>query len=474
MQDCSIFRLPLRPLALGIGALILSGCATVSPDGGADAVSTLTKARTGHTVERTTETSAPKRDSTIDQLLSQPLNAEAAARIALLNNRNLQASLAELGVAEADMVQAGRLRNPGFSFSRLRNGEDIEIERSIMFDLVGLLTMPIRSNIERGRFEATKLRVAADAVKLAGDARRAWFNAVAAQQTALYMEQAKDAAEAAAELGQRMAKAGNWSKLDYAREQAFYADATAQLARARHNATAAREQLTRLLGLWGKRAEYRLPDRLPDLPQAPKQSTDMETEAMRQRLDVQMAKLDAEATASALGLTRATGFINVLHAGYRNKSETGTSRSNGYEIELELPLFDWGGAKNAKAEALYMQSVHRTAETAINARSQVREAWSAYRTSYDLARHYRDEIVPLRKKISDEMLLRYNGMLTGVFELLADARAQIASVNAAIEAQRDFWLADTDLQMAINGNGGASTPMRATAAGSAGAEQQAH
>ncbi|MGV3742799.1 MAG: TolC family protein, partial [Burkholderiaceae bacterium] len=165
----------------------------------------------------------------------------------------------------------------------------------------------------------------------------------------------------------------------------------------------------------------------------------------------------------ALGLTRATGFINVLELGYANKSQTGAPRQNGYEIELALPLFDWGRSRTAKAEALYMQSVHRTADTAIRARSEVREAYSAYRTAYDLAKHYRDEVVPLRKKISDEMLLRYNGMLASVFDLLTDSRAQIASVNAAIEAQRDYWLADTDLQMAINGSGGAATSLRSAA-----------
>jgi outer membrane protein TolC len=212
------------------------------------------------------------------------------------------------------------------------------------------------------------------------------------------------------------------------------------------------------MGLWGPNAAFKLPDRLPDLPKAPNETADIESQAMSQRLDVQMAKRDAEATAKALGLTRATAFINVLDAGYINKSVTGSPRANGYEIALELPIFDWGGARTVKAEALYMQSVHRTADAAIRARSEVREAYSAYRTSYDLARHYRDEVVPLRKKISDEVLLRYNGMLAGVFELLADARDQINSVNTAIEAKRDFWIAETDLQAAINGSGG-SMPM---------------
>ncbi|HJV83728.1 TolC family protein [Noviherbaspirillum sp.] len=455
-------RLPTpKSVALAVSAMLLTGCASFSPHGGMDAVSAMTRERTGQAVERIPAASdAAALDASIDVLLVQPLSADTAVRIALTNNRGLQASLSELGVVEADFVQAGRLRNPSVSFGRLRGGDDIEIERSIMFDLAGLLTLPLRRDIESRRFEQAKLQAAEHAVKLAADTRRAYFNAVAAQQTAQYMEQVKDAAEAGAELAQGMAKAGNWSKLDQAREQAFHADATAQLARARQNAVAARERLTRAMGLSAKHTAYKLPGRLPDLPSAPAEVGNIEAQALQQRLDVQMARRDAEATASALGLTRTTGFINVFDAGYRTKSQTGAPRSNGYQIELELPLFDWSGAKTAGAEAVYMQAVHRTADIAVRARSEAREAYSAYRTSYDLARHYRDEVVPLRKKISEEMQLRYNGMLVSVFDLLADARAQIGSVNAAIEAQRDFWLADTDLQQAIHGSSGASRELR--------------
>jgi len=390
----------------------------------------------------------------VKQLLAKPLTPDSAVRIALLNNKGLQAAFAELGVAEADLVQAGRLRNPGFSFGRLRAAQDIEIDRSIMFDLGGLLTIPLRSAIEQRRFDRATLQTASEAVQLAAATRRAYFNAVAAQQTAGYMEQVQTAADAGDELARRLKQVGNMSKLDQARQQVFYAEATAQVARARHNATAAREQLTRLLGLWGPDAAFQLPDRLPDLPETPRDVANAEQLAMSQRLDVQMAKHDAAATASALSLTKASRFINVFDVGYQNKSETGASRANGYEITLELPIFDWGDARKAKAEAAYMQSIHRTADIAIRARSQVRESYSAYRTTYDLAKHYQTEVVPLRKKISDELLLRYNGMLASVFELLSDAREQIVSVNASIEAQRDFWIADTDLQAAINGTGG--------------------
>ena len=455
----------LRALATGACLLLLGGCATFSKDGGLDAVSAITSDRIGQDLRlhETSNAAGDEAQAEVGRLLAQPLTPDAAVRVALLNNRALRASLAQLGVAEADLVQAGRLRNPGIGFSRKSGGGETEIERSVMFDLVGLLTMPLRREIEARRFEGAKLGAAQEAVRLAADTRKAWFNAVAAAQSARYAEQVREAAGAGAELAARMAQVGNLSALDRAREQAFSSEATAQLARARHNAVAAREQLARMLGAWGEQTAFRLPERLPDLPAHPREAGAFEAQAMEQRLDLRLMKLELQSTARALGLTRATGFINVLEAGYVNSSKTGMARENGYEIELSLPLFDWGGARVAKAEAIYMGAVHRTAGAAVLARSQVREAWSAYRTGYDLARHYRDEVVPLQKKISDETLLRYNGMLMSVFELLADARSQIGGVNAAILAQRDFWIAETELQAAINGSGGGTVSLGSAA-----------
>ena len=440
----------LTPLALA-AVLLLSGCASFSEDGGMRTVSTLADVRTGAPAALADKGGEDK----LASLLAQPLDADSAVRIALMNNHGMKVALAELGASEADLVQAGRLRNPGLSFGRSHGSHGNEIDRGVSFDLAGLLTMPMRLNIERGRFEQAKLQAASSAVQLAADTRRAYFTAVAAVQTEAFMQRALVSAEAGAQLATRLQQAGNWSRLDQVRQQVFYADAVSDLARARHQATATREHLTRLLGLWGGQTAFTLPQRLPDLPAKAADAGNIEAQAMEQRLDVQMSKLDAHATADALGLSKVTGFINVLDVGYTNKSSE-APRENGYEVSLELPLFDWGTARNARAQALYEQSLQRTAGTAVRARSEVREAYSSYRTAYDLARHYRDEVVPLRKTISHEVLLRYNGMLASVFELLADAREQVASVNSAIETQRDFWIAQTALQSAINGSGPAN------------------
>ena len=447
-------RPSLKVTAAILPALLLAACAGFSTDGGMDRVSQLSRDRLGQAPLRQDATQATLASRLAD-LLARPLTPDAAVELALLNNRALQASLAELHIAEAELVQAGRMSNPGFSFGRLRTGQELEIDRGIFINLGSLISMPLRQAVEQRRFERAQLDAAGRVVNLAAEVRRAYFNAIAAQQWAHYLSQVVDAAEAGAELARRLARAGNWSQLDAARERAFYAEAIAQLARARQNALAAREHLTRLLGLWGDHIYFQLPERLPDLPQAPQEIHHAESQAMERRLDLQVARSETEATAAALGLTNAVRFVNVLELGYVNRSETDKPRGNGYEVGFQLPVFDWGTARQRRAEAIYMQSVHLAADAAIRARSQVRESYLAYRTAYDLARHYRDEVVPLRKRISEELLLRYNGMLVGTFELLADAREQVGAVSAAIEAQRDFWVAQTGLQAAISGTGGA-------------------
>jgi outer membrane protein TolC len=461
----------MKTVIVAMAVVVLSGCASLSEDAGFSKVEQAVKDRTGaETKWARTEGEADTVRGRVKELLASPLGTTEAVQIALLNNPGLQASYAEVGIAEADLVQASRWHGPTFSFARLRRGDETEIDRGVFFDVLGLLTIPLSKRASESRLQASQNRAAGEALRLALDTRKAWFHAVAAQETAKYMAQVRESAEASAELAQRMAAVGNLPKLTQAREQAFYAEATAQLARARHNATAARERLARLMGLWGEDLAFQLPERLPDLPKSVREGGDLEALAVAQRLDVQGARRDAESLARSLGLSKVTRFVSLLEVGVLSNSETGLPRQRGFEVEIGLPIFDFGGARVARAERLYMQAVSRTIETAIEARSEVRESYSAYRTAFDLARHYRDEIVPLRKRISEEVLLRYNGMLSSVFELLADSRDQVGAVNSYIEALRGFWIAESDLQMALTGRspGGMQTMRSAAPAAASG------
>ena len=450
---CSHANSHARLITLAGAAALLTGCTTFSKDGGFNVVEEVAQAKLGQSAKWIkTEDAAVSIKAEVAKLLAQPLSANDAVQIALWNNPGLQAAYGELQLTEADVVAAGRL--PGLRLSRLRvTHPDIgsKIEELIGFNLLALLTMPARVEAQQARFDQVKANAAAAMLKLAFDTRKAYYEAVAAQQSLKYMGDVRDAAEAGAELARRMERAGNFNRLTRLREHSFYADAQAQLARAGAEQVAACERLIRLLGLAGADIALKLPERLPDLPANAQEMPDAQTVAMRERLDVRAAKAEAASMASTLGLTRVTRFVNSIDVSRARIREGEDPARRGWSVGIEIPIFDFGASRNAQAEAMYMQSVQRIAETAVNAQSEVREAYHLYRSAFDLARHYGNEVVPIRKKISEETLLRYNGMLASVFELLADSREQVLAVNSAIKAQKDFWVADADLRMAMTG-----------------------
>ncbi len=454
-------------------ALLLSACQTWSPDGGLSVVAGIVGDDLNKDVValRTPE-EAQAAHARVKTLLRRPLTAETAVRIALLNNRGLQAAYNQLGLAEAAMVQASLPPNPSFSLSRISTSIEIEIERRIVADILALATLPARAEIAADRFWQAQLRAAEETLRVAAETRRAFYRAVAARELGGLLEQAKSAAETATELARRLGETGAMNKLDQAREQVFYAEVTAQLATARQRAASERERLTKLMGLWGGDLDFKLPDALSTLPR-PKALPAIETEAVRRRVDLQVARIELNALAKSYGLTNATRFINLLEVSGISKTQReadgARGSGGGVEVEFQLPIFDFGEVRVRQAEQTYMQAVNRLVEKAVNVRSEARDAYRNYRSTYDIAQHYQNEVVPLRKIISDEMILRYGAMQIDVFALLAEARQRINASVAAIEARREFWLAHTDLSVAVVGGGmsGTSETSRTVAAGTA-------
>ncbi len=455
---------PMKRVVPTLAILLLAGCATLAPEKNLADVQQLTEGRTAG-VAVALRRPDPDNEAAVAELLQQPLSAENAVRIALLTSPAVQQALISLDLSDALRVQAGRLPNPHFSIGAFTEGEQREIERGLTFDLVGLLLLPWKSQWQSRQHELAKLQAAQDIARLATEVRKAWISAVAAEQSLRYLRDAQEAAEAGAELARRMTRVGNFSRLQQAREQMVLAETAAQLARAQQRAHGEREKLTRLLGLWGAQAQFTLAPRLPDLPVQRAEQNDVEARALRERLDVRSAVAETGYVADALGLVKTTGYLDGLTLAYQRASTVDGSGARevkrGWELELPLPIFDWGSARNARAEAIYLQSAVRVRNVAVQARSEAREAYFGWRTAYDLARHYREEVVPLRRFIGEEMLLRYNGMLSSAWDLLGEIRQQSLSVNQALEAQRDFWLADADLQLTLTATSpGALTQLR--------------
>lgn len=467
-----------RLLAVSAAALLLTGCATVNFDQAMDDTRQATQSFVPNTLElRQTSAQQQAALQRSAQLLDKPLSMADAVELSLANSPDVQSLLAQSWADMAIINQSGRIANPILSFERNQSLDEVELGRLLSFGLLDLLTLPRRQNIARNREAQANIQRSASVVDKVAQVRQAWVRAVAAEQTAQYAEQVNKAAQASAELAKRMLQTGNFNKLQRARQHAFYADAVAQLALARHAATAAREELVRQLGLDdAQTARLKLPERLPDLPEQARTATELTATAMQQRLDVQQARLQLDGAGKAQGLSLLNSLADV-EVGIRRDTITDThsgqsSERKGYEVAIRLPLFDWGGAQRAAMNAQTLAAANHYEGVLRAAAPQLREAYSAYRTSYDLARHYRDEIVPLRKTMGEENVLRYNAMLIGVFELLADTRDNITSVMAAINAQQQFWLADAGLSTAMLGKpmtGGAPSLASSSAPSAAGA-----
>ncbi len=452
---------PTRLVGAMAAVLALAGCASISPDGLRGAVQSHTASRLpdGAQLPPTDLQARDAAQQRIDEWLRQPLDMDQSVRIALLNNPGLQARLAQLGVQDAERVQALTLPNPTLALGRMVNSDEREIERQLSFGLVSLITLPWRSRWQGMQMEQATLTAAQDVLRLAADTRRAWLRAVAARQQLASSERMHEAAEAGAELARRMARLGNFSRLQQARELSIQQDTAAQLARARLAATAEHEQLARLMGLWGRRIDFKLPDQLPAIPQAATQlraGDDAEATALRERLDLRALRRDLDHLGERRGWARAGAIFGDIGLGYSRNTATdrATGHSDvtrGWEIDLPLPLFDWGGAASGRARAELQRSAAQLQQGAIQARAEARSSWMRYRTAWDLAHQQQAEVLPLRRFIQDETMLRYNGMFVSVWELLAEARNSAQAVATATDAQRDFWLADTDLQLALAG-----------------------
>ncbi len=415
-----------------------------------------------------------------ETLLAQPLGQPQAVQLALTQSPALQALLAQAWADGSAAAQGGRIANPLLSWERSRLGDELEIARLLSFGLFDLISLPWRAALAQQRVAQLQLQLSAAVVDQVTQVRQAWVRAVAAAQRQVYAQQVLESAEAGAELARRMAAAGNFNKLAQARQQVFHADALAQHAAAAHQATQTREALVRLLGLNDTQAQrLALPERLPELPAAPLAADAVAQAALDARLDVRLARAGFESAARAQGLAPLTTWTDV-ELGLRHDSAwpaaggAGHDTRRGIEIGVRLPLFDFGGLRRDALNAQTLAAGQRLEATQRAAGSHLREGYSAYRAAYDIARHQRDALLPLRRLIAEENLLRYNAMLIGVFDLLADAREQVAGVVAALAADEQFWLADAALQAALVGRPSAYSVAAPAGGADAAASPAAH
>jgi cobalt-zinc-cadmium efflux system outer membrane protein len=437
------------------GAFCVAGCASMPPGPPFGRVESFVTEQTGKRVHWDAHSADDQAVAThLRDLLAGPVTVDAAVQVALLNNRHLQATFEDLGIAQADFVQAGLLRNPvldlGVRFPNKPPGKTY-IDVSAAENFLNIFLIPARRKIAAAQLDQAVAQVIFQVLSLAAETESAFYTYQAAEQTVELRRTISDTAAASLDVAAKLREAGNTTDLVYLGERAQAARATVELAGAKADAEDARERLNALMGVWGEQTAWQIAGRLPDLPPDEVRPQGLETLAIQQRQDLVAARQEVLSQARLYGLTVDTRFFAQADAGAEAERETDGQWRIGPALSIPLPLFDQGQAAITRAAALVRQAQQRYSALAVDIRSQVRSARARLLNARALAQFYRDEVLPTQQRYLDQVQLHYDGMYLSLFQLLGAKRDAIDAGLQYIQALRAYWTSRSELARAVGG-----------------------
>lgn len=448
----------MRWMMISIAATLL-GCASVQPTEARRDVGELVEQRVGlpdAIPEQQDAESRARVRARVDELMAQPLTVDRALQVAMLNNRELRATLEDLGVAQAELVQAGLLQNPVISGDLVNStrGNGLGGGLGLSQSLLSVFLIPAQRRVAKARLAHAVVLVGQATLRLACDVRVAFVGAQAAEQALGLQRSRTQAAEVAHELARRQFDAGNITPLDQQLFAAALDRARVELADAQLDVTVAREELTRLLGLWGEDVAWTFAAPLDSALPPETELGGLEQQGMRDRLDLSAARFETRSIEYALALRR-RGMIPELNVGLSARNEVGNDVGHewvlGPSLSLELPIFDPGHADIARIQAYLRQAQHRLQDVAIHVRSEIRVHRAELVAARRKVEYYERTVLPRAESITELTLQQYNAMLVGTYQLLETRTDQIDARREYVEALRDYWVARSELELAVGG-----------------------
>jgi len=390
----------------------------------------------------------------VNALLHRTLTADTAVQIALLNNRDLQAIFESIGIANADLIEAGLLRNPVFAASpRFPNSPPFnpDVELSVAQDFLDLIMVPLRKKVARQELTRASLMAGDAILKLAADTKTAFYQLQAQEQLLAATKSLDEAGAAALQLSSRQHDAGTISDLDLANQQAAFSQSKLNLIAAQIEIDSDREKLNRLMSLSGDQTDWHSAEELPHLPSADPSPRHFEAAALSQRLDLAATEAEWSGVVQALGITKTYRYVGTMELGVDTENQTDNQRITGPTLQLELPVFNHGQGRIARLQSQLREVERRIEAQAADIRSEVREASARAAAQRKLVLYYQDELCPERKRILDLTSVQYNSMLKGGYDLVLAKQNELDSERGLIEALRDYWIARADLERATGG-----------------------
>ncbi len=451
-------NLSFKPLAAaGVSALLLAGCTTLSAQLAFDEVAATVSERTGQRIQWDTgsEDDLAAR-AAVDQLLRRPLTMESATQIALLNNRALQATYTELGIAQASLVQAGLLKNPAFDVSIIDpagSGLPVNLAFGVVFQFIDALYIPLRRRVAASKLEEAKISVASQVIDHAAMTQQAFVDYVAARQLVGLFRQVEKSARASFEAAKAIREAGNSTALDFERQQSLLTQAKLDLATAEAAQIEAREKLNQAMGLTGKQTRWRaMPGYILSLPRKRLNLARMEQRAIKNSLDLAAGRQRLITLAHQYGVDTATSIIPDLEIGFEVERDGPEKEwSRGPTLGVILPLFDQGRAKRKAAEMQIRKAQEMYWDTAVRVRSIARAVRARLKMGRQQVHYYDKAVLPQTQKILTATQQNYNAMQLGVFQLLLAKRDQIQAGQRYIQALQAYWRARIQYKQLMSG-----------------------
>ncbi len=439
-----------RAVALLLTTASLASCATLDVSQDKPAIEGLLSAR-GAAGLGWQNNGGGDTEAALADLLAKPMTADLAVRTAMLKSPQLQQVYGDLGLERADVLEAIQVANPHISVSSLalEGGPGSQLSTGIALPLVDLLTLPVRSKLAHADYQRARYEVAASILGVTLDVESAWYQYVAAHQVALMRKAVADALRTSADLAQRFFDAGNITQLQLNREKATASQAGIEAARASVAEQLARLELNTLIGLSGPRTQWSSDAAMPLPIAAEDDPAELQRIANTTSLELLAARQGTAVAASAASITRRFRLLGSTTIGYDREREIGRSVIRGPTLDLELPIFNQGGARVARAEARLQIARARLARIELSNANAVAMGAERVRVLSDIVGVYRAALVPERETVAAQSQLEQNFALIGQFEVLQARAQQYDAYQGLIEAVRDYWLARINLSRLI-------------------------
>lgn len=377
--------------------------------------------------------------------LDDGLTSQEAVAIALWNSPSFQATLADLGIARADLAEAGLLRNPIFSL--LFPWGPKQLEWTLQFPFDALWQRPRRVAAAELNARAVGERLVWDALALVAQTRAAHAEAVIADRRLQLTIENADLVQRLAGITEARLRAGDISELEARSARSDAARVQVVRRAVEHDRNLARLTLAATMGLDVPGEELRpVPGDEVDLAACGTDAARLQ-DALVSRPDVRAAEIGIEAAAQRARWerSRVITLLGILDANGRG--------TEGFElgpgVGLDLPIFSRNQGGIGRADADVERASRQYAAVRALVVSDVRAAAVRVQQAEQAIRAWREEIVPSLEVEQRQAESAYQAGEIPLFTLLDVSRRLVDGRTRLLDAEADLQRATIALERSI-------------------------